>query len=319
VLREGSDREQMFAQYAKIQGTAEDFKVAERGLVEFDDDAEIFRHVATFPKSGPDAGTGHALLHKDQGVEYVYFCDPFPRIRVRADPEALKNPAAYEAYTCLLLKSRPKVEAASRSFDDSSSKRQDAASTEPDKNVRPPEPDRNVRPPELDRGADGALRWGWKAGGEAIDPIGADKLIRAGKMRAEESPFSLRDARTGKPVLAHRGSVAWNDYRRRWIMIFCEFGGVSMLGEIWYAEAENLLGPWSAARKIVTHDRYSFYNPKHHPCFDRQGGRIIYFEGTYTAAFSNNTDLTPRYDYNQIMYKLDLADPRLHHATDEEP
>jgi len=108
-------------------------------------------------------------------------------------------------------------------------------------------------------------------------------------------------------VLAHRGSVAWNEYRRRWVMIFCEIGGTSMLGEIWYAESKELLGPWSAARKIVTHDRYSFYNPRHHPYFDRKGGRVIYFEGTYSAAFSGNTVLTPRYDYNQIMYRLDLS------------
>ncbi len=41
------------------------------------------------------------------------------------------------------------------------------------------------------------------------------------------------------------------------------------------------------------------------------GGRLIYFEGTYTQTFSGNPVATPRYDYNQIMYRLDLADPRL--------
>ena len=90
-----------------------------------------------------------------------------------------------------------------------------------------------------------------------------------------------------------------------------EFGGPSYLGEIWYAEAQALEGPWRKAVKIVTHDRYSFYNVKHHPLFDQEGGRLIYFEGTYTATFSGNDDKTPRYDYNQIMYRLDLADPRL--------
>jgi hypothetical protein len=45
--------------------------------------------------------------------------------------------------------------------------------------------------------------------------------------------------------------------------------------------------------------------------FDKEGGRAIYFEGTYASTFSGNTHPTPRYDYNQIMYKLDLADPRL--------
>ena len=71
------------------------------------------------------------------------------------------------------------------------------------------------------------------------------------------------------------------------------------------------LGPWVYARKIVTHDKYSFYNPKQHPMFDKDGGRIIFFEGTYTTTFSGNPDPTPRYDYNQVMYQLDLSDPRL--------
>ena len=45
--------------------------------------------------------------------------------------------------------------------------------------------------------------------------------------------------------------------------------------------------------------------------FDKDGGRIIFFEGTYTTTFSGNPDPTPRYDYNQVMYQLDLSDPRL--------
>jgi len=84
-----------------------------------------------------------------------------------------------------------------------------------------------------------------------------------------------------------------------------------MLGEVWYAEAEASIGPWPQAVKIVTHDKYSFYNPKQHPQFDQDGGRVIYFEGTYTHTFSGNEQRTPRYDYNQIMYRLDLGDERL--------
>ena len=94
-------------------------------------------------------------------------------------------------------------------------------------------------------------------------------------------------------------------------MIVLETWGTTLLGEIWYTEALTPLGPWSDAVKIVSHDNYSFYNPKQHPFFDQAGGRVIYFEGTYTHTFTNNPDQTPRYDYNQIMYRLDLADPRL--------
>ena len=63
---------------------------------------------------------------------------------------------------------------------------------------------------------------------------------------------------------------------------------------------------------VVTHDRYAFYNPVHDAFLDQAGGRLIYFEGTYAATFSRDgRDPTPRYDYNQMMYRLDLADPRL--------
>lgn len=54
-----------------------------------------------------------------------------------------------------------------------------------------------------------------------------------------------------------------------------------------------------------------FYNPVHHPVFDQEGGRLIYLEGTYANTFSGNPDATPRYDYNQIMYRLALDDPKL--------
>jgi hypothetical protein len=61
----------------------------------------------------------------------------------------------------------------------------------------------------------------------------------------------------------------------------------------------------------VSHDRYTFYLPVQHPFFDQDGGRVIFFEGTYTNLFSGTAEQTPRYDYNQIMYRLQLDDARL--------
>jgi hypothetical protein len=136
-------------------------------------------------------------------------------------------------------------------------------------------------------------------------------LIGASQLKADEVLLKLQDIETGKPIVAHSGSVTWNRYRQRWIMIALELGGTSMLGEVWYAEADTPIGPWAYARKIVTHDRYDFYNPKQDSFFDKQDGRVIFFEGTYASTFSGNPNPTPRYDYNQIMYKLDLADERL--------
>jgi hypothetical protein len=162
-----------------------------------------------------------------------------------------------------------------------------------------------------DPGSAGRVRYEWKRGAKPVDGAAERQMITAGRMKAEEARFLPNDVDTGKPVLMHRGSVRWNAFRQRWIMIAGEFGGSSMLGEIWHAEAPEPTGPWRRAKKIVTHDKYSFYNPVHHPFFDQNGGRTIYFEGTYTHTFSGNPTATPRYDYNQVMYRLDLDDPRL--------
>ena len=79
---------------------------------------------------------------------------------------------------------------------------------------------------------------------------------------------SLPSAADGKPVKPHSGSIAWNGYRKRWVTVFMEtFGKPSAFGELWYAEADALTGPWSKAVKILTHDNYTFYNPRLHPEF----------------------------------------------------
>jgi hypothetical protein len=157
-----------------------------------------------------------------------------------------------------------------------------------------------------------------------------DAMISKKLIQPDEALWALRDTNTTAAVRSHSGSVYYNDYRKRWISIRSEvMGQASFLGEIWYFEGDTPLGPWVYGQKIVTHrmgdsaldkltwsrenaETYSFYNPLHHPEFDKQGGRIIYFEGTYTATFSGtHTVKTPGYNYNQIMYRLDLADPRL--------
>lgn len=138
------------------------------------------------------------------------------------------------------------------------------------------------------------------------------KLVEQQKLAAEKARHQVRDAASGKPVSIHAGSIAWNEYRKRWIMIAVETGGKeSFLGEVWLVEAPQIDGPWEKAVKVATHPKYSFYNPCHHPFFDQEGGRIICFEGTYSQTFSNNPVATPRYDYNQLMYRLDLSDARL--------
>ena len=149
-------------------------------------------------------------------------------------------------------------------------------------------------------------------GGTAfMGPFVARELIAAGQLKPDEARCQPRDIETRAPVEMHSGSIHWNAFRKKWIMIAVQARGTSFLGEVWFAEADSPTGPWLWAVKIATHDRYSFYNPVHHPFFDEADGRFIYFEGTYSHTFSGNPEPTPRYDYNQIMYRLDLADPRV--------
>ncbi|MCS7021902.1 MAG: hypothetical protein NZU63_08760, partial [Gemmataceae bacterium] len=139
------------------------------------------------------------------------------------------------------------------------------------------------------------------------------------RLRPEETRFCPADVTSPhqRPQL-HNGTVRWNPYRQRWVLIAGQVGGQSsFLGEIWYAEARQPQGPFLRAVKIITHDRYSFYNVCHHPFLDRHNGRIIHLEGTYTAEFSGNPVRTARYDYNQILYRLDLDHPALQPARSE--
>jgi hypothetical protein len=123
---------------------------------------------------------------------------------------------------------------------------------------------------------------------------------------------SLKSAADGKPVTPHSGSIAWNGFRKRWVTVFMEkFGKPSAFGELWYAEAGSPAGPWGPAVKVLTHENYTFYNPRLHPEFTAADSPVLIFEGSYTREFADKPHPTPKYDYTQILYRLDLDDPAL--------
>ncbi len=125
-------------------------------------------------------------------------------------------------------------------------------------------------------------------------------------------PKELRAAGSGEKVRPQSGSMAWNAWRKRWVAIFVQGDGKSSaLGEVWYAESREPMGPWGLAVKVLSHDNYSFYNPSLHAEFTPPNSPILLFEGTCTAEFADHPPKTPRYDYNQVMYRLDLDDARL--------
>ncbi len=131
-------------------------------------------------------------------------------------------------------------------------------------------------------------------------------------LKPQEKLISTTD---GSEVKPHTGSIAWNEYRKRWVTVFMQaFGKPSTFGELWYAEADAPTGPWGKAVKVLTHANYTFYNPRLHPEFTAPDSPILIFEGTYTAEFADHAHPTPRYNYNQILYRLDLNDPKLAEA-----
>jgi len=260
----------------------------EQGFAVYNDDRDIFEPISRFPTDAILSMRSHPVLHSHPRTDgsgedsYWYFPSPFPIVRCRDEWSLLTDVSAYEAYTCL----RP--------------------------GARMP-PDGNVLTADLvERDDSGRVVYAWKRDTAPVLQKDQSRLIAGGLLRPEEALIQLRDAATGKPVIGHSGSVFWNDHLGAWLMITQELWGTSLAGEVWFASAPALTGPWRDAVKIVTHDDYTFYNVKHHPYFDQEGGRLIYFEGTYTTAFSGAKRPTPRYDYNQVMYRLDLSDPRLH-------
>jgi hypothetical protein len=280
VLPDESGRERMLAFFHRRRGLGE---VLENGFVAHNDDKDLFEKIEDVPLNLPINPTGYPLRVKQvDGTEYIYFTAPYPALRVRAGWKSYLDLASYEGYTCLKPGTR---------YGDKDSV-------------------------QLDRDNDGKLIWGWKRDTPPLNPRDQGDLVAAGKMKREESPFRLQDAESGKPILLNNCSCFWNDYRKKYIMIASEAMGATMLGEVWYSEADRPEGPWVHARKIITHankpgDAHDFYNPTQHPWFDREGGRVVYLEGSYVNTFSGNPHPTPYYEYNQIMYRLDLSDPRL--------
>jgi hypothetical protein len=164
----------------------------------------------------------------------------------------------------------------------------------------------------VDRSENGRSIWRWRKDGTPIDAVLEQDLISNGKLALTDCRFIQREWKTTRIVIPHRGTVRWNQYLNKWVLIFTAINEPgSNLGEVFISASDSLYGPWSDCIKIVTHPRYSYYNPIHHDWLDQDHGRVITIEGTYTLTFSGYTVPTPGYEYNQLAYQLDLSDERL--------
>lgn len=274
VVRDAAGQQRLVTHFARMKSLGE---MLEHGVAVFHDQKQEFERRATLERGQRwQCPHGHPFQHREEGSEFFYFGNAFANVRVKAELNAILDPSSYEAWSCLA----------------------EGSTADP-------------KQAKLVRDGEGQLVYRWT---RKAPPVGAKEerqFIEAGLMTPAEARFLPVDVETGQVVEMHGGSVRWNPWRKRWVLIGVQQGGTSFLGEVWYAEAPQPTGPWHRTRKIVMHDRYSFYNPVHHDFFDQDGGRWIYFEGTYTNQFSGNAEATPRYGCNQILYRLDLSHPRL--------
>lgn len=252
-------------------------KELEQGLAVWNDERDEMEPVKQLPAGDWRHPCGHPIEFEEAGVKWLLFGSPNCDLRAPANYEALLDPASYEAFTC--------------------------------------EGDGDA--PDLDER--GAPCWRWQKEKPPLDSKRELAWIGAKKLAPEQARFvPCNAADPAERIWLHSGTVRWNEWRRRFVLIACQAGGTSSaLGEIWYAEARHPCGPFAKAVKIATHDRMSLYNVCHHALLDRDGGRTIHFEGTYTNDFSGNPDATPRYQYNQLLFRLDLAREELQAAWSE--
>ena len=269
VVSDEHGRERLVGHYSRRKGLVGEY---EQGIASFDDDQAVFTPARDLPLTETwRRPSGHPIAFEDKGTRWLLFGSPTPNVRVRATLNDVLDPGQYEAFTCLKPGGDPKA-------------------------------------PEPELGQDGAPAWRWQKALPPLDSGTERALVKAGKIKPEHARFCPADAAGREDrVVLHSGTVRWNEYRQRWVLLAGQVGGTpSLLGEVWYAEAEHPTGPFGTAVKVVTHEKQSFYNVCHHAFWDHDGGRFIHFEGTYTSDFSGNPDKTPRYDYNQMLYRLDL-------------
>lgn len=154
----------------------------------------------------------------------------------------------------------------------------------------------------LRRDENGQIQYRWQQNGVGCSALVQKKLFDAGLMRPSEALFAPVLLETGERIINFNGSIVYNNFRRRWVMI----NQGNRAGELVYAEADTPTGPWAFARRVCEFADYNLYNPVIHPWFSRGGGKTIFFEGTYTNYFSSAAGKNPEADYNQVMFKLDL-------------
>ncbi len=205
VLPDASGRECLVARYTCMKSLGE---MLEHGLIAWDEKAEEFEKIVKFDLDQPwRCPRAHPIRVRDGGSDYFLFPTPYATTRVKAQWDRLVEQSSYEAFTCLTPGTH---------YEKGSAK--------------------------VERDSQGRAVYAWKPNTGPLTAAQERELIVAKLLRPEEARFQPRDVETGKAIELHSGSIQRNAYRKKWILIAVELGGSSsLLGEVWYAEADTAL------------------------------------------------------------------------------
>jgi hypothetical protein len=257
------------------------------------------------PRTGGLRGLGEPekIWHHDG--EYVYFSNDGGTLRVRATEEAILVPEEYESFTPFT------AEGVLNREDENS-----------------------------------PLQYTWVPNAKALTQDSLEVIEEPSERLlgdiGDPDPTIVPEFFYPHPIVGFWGvlepkwySIRWNPYRKRFIGILDDtkedFNG--RLGTVWYLEGDTPMGPWAYGRIVANQSPTSFlgaphpspvgsappygtslYQPRHHSVLDPPDGTSIYFDGTYSTQFTvtaSNAIPAPYYNYNTIMYRLDLRDERL--------
>jgi len=140
----------------------------------------------------------------------------------------------------------------------------------------------------------------WQQAQPPVTRDAEDRVIAKKYIKWAEAHLQLTDASNDKDVLLHSGSIRYSAYRKAWLLI-----GADEKGDVWFAQSAHVDGPWQSAVQIAMHGGKAFDEVMQLDALDTKDGRLVHFLGTITD------ESLPRYRGTQVMYRIDLDEPRL--------
>jgi len=304
VVNDKSGQEKLIAFYELSDSKG---NVLERGVTVFDDEKNVFseRIVLESNNGAPvknswNSPYGQAVKYTDGGKDFYLLTKSgdytWPVVRVPATFEAVTDLSQYESFSPYkeglnkedILRLHSKLSAAKSK----------------NESIKGADWLRDY----LGLDSDGDLIFSWKKNTEPLSAENEKRLIEYGLVNPQNAFFQVKG--DNNAIQLQEVTVRYNEYRKAWVFIGLEYNGSSMSGEVWFSEAPSPVGPWLNAKKVVTHEKYSLLNLFQYHFFSEDGGKVIYFDGTFTVRGNNKSDVlpAPKYENNRIMYRLDLTE-----------